>query len=131
MISRSELRRIAVARLNDADCLLQAKRFDGAIYLCGYSVEVGLKLRICKTLKWPGFPETSSEFQGLQSYKTHDFDILLRLSGVEDRVKTQCFAEWSDLKPWKPELRYAKTGTASATSAQMMIRAAKSILKIL
>ncbi len=65
MILKAELRRIAVARLADAELLLQAKRFDGASYLSGYAVEIGLKLRICKTLKWQGFPETNSEFNGL------------------------------------------------------------------
>lgn len=99
MIPKLDLKRIANARLVDAEILLKAKRFDGASYLSGYAIEIGLKLRICKTLKWQGFPETNSEFQGLSSFKTHDFDVLLRLSGVEDQAKTQYLAEWSDLKP--------------------------------
>lgn len=131
MISQTELKRIAVARLTDAEALLKAKRFDGASYLSGYAVEIGLKLRICKTLKWQGFPETNNEFQGLNSFKTHDFDVLLRLSGIESKVKTNYLVEWSDLKPWKPELRYAITGSASAASALKMMSAAKIILKIL
>lgn len=131
MIPRIELKRIATARLIDAEFLLKAKRFDGASYLSGYAVEIGLKLRICKTLKWQGFPETNSEFQGLSSFKTHDFDALLRLSGIEEQVKSQYFAELSDLKPWKPELRYAITGSASEVSALKMISATKTILKIL
>lgn len=131
MIPRAELKKIATARLADAELLLKAKRFDGASYLSGYAVEIGLKLRICKTLKWRGFPETNGEFQGLSSFKTHDFDILLRLSGVEDTVKTLYLAEWSDLKLWKPELRYAITGTATILSAARMISAAKTLLSIL
>lgn len=131
MILKAELKRIAAARLADAEVLLKANRYDGASYLSGYAVEIGLKLRICKTLKWAGFPETNNEFQALQSFKTHDFDVLLRLSGVEAKVKSGYLAEWSDLKPWKPELRYALTGTATATSALKMILAAKTLLKIL
>lgn len=113
MIPKIELKRIAFARLKDAEILLKAKRFDGASYLSGYAVEIGLKLRICKTLKWQGFPESNGEFQGLSSFKTHDFDVLLRLSGIEDQVKTHYLVDWSDLKPWKPELRYAIAGSAS------------------
>ena len=72
--------------------LLRAKRFDGAFYLCGYSVELALKARICRTLKWSGFPQTGQEFQGLQSVKTHDLEVLLRFSGIEDRIKRKHLA---------------------------------------
>ena len=40
MIPVAELDRIARARLEDAKALLQAGRYDGATYLCGYAVEV-------------------------------------------------------------------------------------------
>lgn len=131
MISKVELKRIATARLEDAELLLAASRYDGASYLSGYVIEIGLKLRICKTLKWPEFPETNNEFQGLSSLKTHDFGTLLRFSGVEDKVKTTYLAEWSTMKLWKPELRYAKTGSANATTASDMVDAAKKLLRIL
>jgi len=52
MIPVSELDHIAVARIEDARVVFDAGRFDGAIYLCGYAVEVGLKARICRTLNW-------------------------------------------------------------------------------
>jgi HEPN domain-containing protein len=93
---------IARARLRDAKVLLRARRFDGAFYLCGYSVELALKARICQTLKWPGFPEAANEFKALQSLKTHDLEILLRLSGVEARVKAKYLAEWSVVLDWNP-----------------------------
>jgi len=50
--SRSDLQKIARARLRDADVLYRAQRYDGAIYLCGYAVEIALKARICKALAW-------------------------------------------------------------------------------
>jgi HEPN domain-containing protein len=51
MVSISELRKIARGRLKDAEVLLTAKRYDGAIYLCGYAIETALKARICHVLK--------------------------------------------------------------------------------
>lgn len=51
MISTQELKKIAAARLRDAEILYQGKRYDGAFYLCGYAVELTLKAKICKTLK--------------------------------------------------------------------------------
>jgi HEPN domain-containing protein len=47
MILVSELDDIAQARIADAKVLLAGGRFDSAIYLCGYAVEVALKTRIC------------------------------------------------------------------------------------
>jgi hypothetical protein len=74
MLLKSDLKRIASARLADAEALFLANRLDGAAYLCGYVIEITLKLRICKTMQWLGFPESRKEFEGLLSFKTHDLD---------------------------------------------------------
>lgn len=87
MITTNDLRTLARARLNDAVVLFRNKRYDGAVYLCGYAVEIALKARICRTLKWAGFPETRREFEAYQSLRTHDLDVLLKLSGIEERIK--------------------------------------------
>ena len=113
MISTKDLRTIARARLRDAQVLLRSKRFDGAWYLCGYAVELALKARICRTLKWPGFPESAQDFKGLQSVKTHDLDILLRFSGVEDGERhiqnTELFGLQIEraiiFRAWRPEAK--------------------------
>jgi hypothetical protein len=107
MLLKSDLKRIAQERLADAETLFMADRFDGATYLCGYVLEIMLKLRICKTLRWNGFPETRKEFEGLASFKTHDFDNLLHLSGFEEKIKQSYLSEWSKVKTWSPELRYS------------------------
>jgi len=124
MIVTNDLKSTARARLRDAEVLLKAKRFDGAFYLCGYAVELALKARICRTLKWPGFPETNKEFEGLQSIKTHDLEILLRFSGVEDRVKTKYFAEWSQVLDWNPQKRYQSSGQTTSQQATDMVTCA-------
>jgi hypothetical protein len=131
MIAAKDLRMIARARVRDAQVLLLAKRFDGAVYLCGYSVELALKARICQTLKWPGFPETGKEFEGLQSLRTHDLELLLRLSGVADRIKTNYFAEWSAVAAWTPEKRYQHIGQSTPQQAADMVRCAKRLLETL
>jgi HEPN domain-containing protein len=50
MISIADLMTIARERLTDAEVLLNAQRYDGAAYLCGYSIEIALKHKICQTL---------------------------------------------------------------------------------
>jgi HEPN domain-containing protein len=131
MISRNELRKIARARFKDAEILFAGRRFDGAIYLCGYAIELALKARICQTLKWTGFPSTNKEFEGYQSYKVHRLDILLSLSGQEVKIKTRYLADWSTVATWQPEMRYTPTGTATLIDAKNMIESAKVVMKVL
>ena len=33
--------------------------YDAAVYLCGYAVEIALKVHLCRTLDWAEFPETT------------------------------------------------------------------------
>jgi len=131
MIPRGDLKAIARARLRDARVLLQAKRFDGAVYLCGYAVELALKARLCRTLRWNEFPETPQEFKGLQSIKTHDLEILLRLSGIEGRIKARYLAEWSVVLNWDPEKRYQATGVSTPQQASDMITSTAKLLAAL
>jgi len=128
MIDFNELGRIAEERLKDAEALLAAGRFDGAIYLGGYVVELSLKSRICRILSWKGFPQTRSEFQNYQSFKTHNLDVLLSLSGVEDKIKTGYLAEWSAVATWDPEARYNPIGAASKSDAELLIESARKLM---
>jgi hypothetical protein len=110
--------------------LLRAKRFDGAFYLGGYAVEVALKVRICRTLKWVGFPDAPSEFQGLQSLKTQDLETLLRLSGIDARVRATRLAEWSTCSNWRPETRYQPVGSRTRQQATERVMAARRLLEV-
>jgi HEPN domain-containing protein len=129
MLATQEVRRIASARLRDAAVLLAAKRYDGAVYLCGYAVELALKARICRTLKWPGYPESNKEFEPLKSFRVHDLDVLLRLTGRESAVKASYFVEWSAVAAWNPEARYKPIGSANAGDATLMLESATLLLK--
>ena len=131
MIDKRDIKKIARARLKDADVLASKNRFEAAVYLCGYAVELGLKGRICKTLKWEGWPSEGREFHGYQSFKTHNLDVLLHLSGIEERIKTQLFVAWSTVARWDAESRYNPVGNASARDAYLMILAARVLLDVL
>jgi len=129
MIKSNELRKIARARLKDAEVLFRARRYDGASYICGYAVEIALKARICRALKWPKYPETNSEFTGYQSFRTHDLDVLLHLSGREESVKLHLLAQWFIIQKWDPSARYKPIGSAARVETQNMISAASEILR--
>lgn len=128
MIQKNDLRKIARTRLKDADILMASKRYDGAVYLCGYAVELTLKARICRTLKWNGYPLTSKEFENYRSFRTHDLDILLHLTGLEKLIKTAYLAEWSHVAKWNPAARYQSIGTAKKDDTQLMISSAKILI---
>ena len=129
MLTKVELREIARARLRDSEVLFNASRYDGAIYLCGYCVEIALKNRICKALNWIGYPSTRKDFENLSSFKTHNLDILLKLSGSENKIKTKFLAEWSLVAVWEPEARYKPIGSASKNDANLMIESARILMR--
>jgi hypothetical protein len=131
MLLVSELHQISQARLNDAQALLEAGRLDGAVYLCGYAIELALKARICKTLNWLGYPETNKEFEKLSSFKVHDLVPLLRLTGLDAEVKSTHFSEWSTIIEWNPDLRYRPIGSTSLSTAKDMLHSVSTLLKVL
>ena len=128
MISFRDLKSVSRGRLKDAQVLERDGRFDGAFYICGYAVEIALKARASRTLKWSGFPETVSEFTALQSFKTHNLAVLLKLSGTESKIKSSFLSDWSVVLHWDPGTRYRKIGTATKQDAIKMIEATKNLL---
>ena len=107
----------------DAELLARGRRFDGSVYLCGYAVEVGLKARIC--------PSSPSDFQGLTSFRTHNLDVLLHLSGREETIKKRHMSAWSTFAMWDPEARYLPIGSRSEAEATAMLRSAQEVLSAL
>ncbi|GAB3047871.1 HEPN domain-containing protein [Spirosoma pulveris] len=128
MITPADLQKTALDRLVDAETLLSSNRYDGAAYLCGYSVEIALKHKICLRERWAGFPSTGSEFSGKSHVRTHDLDKLLSLSGAEATLKGSYFSEWSLVSGWRPEVRYNPSGNVTEEDAKDMIDSAKIII---
>lgn len=131
MLTAATLRSIAQARLEDATVLLNNGRLDGAGYICGYAVELALKARICDTLSWAGFPENRKEFENLQSFRTHNLDVLLTLSGREQMIKQAYFADWSIVCVWNPEARYHTIGQVSPAEAQAFLASTATLLPLI
>lgn len=134
MISYKALQKNAKTRLWDARILLRSKRYDSAMYLCGYAVEMGLKAVICKNLKLRGIPSTSAEFMTIQKIKTHKLEELLNLAGpkISQEIKSKYFAEWGTVVDWDPENRYTRIrGRSLAPATNNLIKATAKILKYL
>lgn len=125
------LKKLSKDRIRDSEILFIHRRYDASAYLCGYAVELALKYRMCKCLKWTTFPETNSEFGELKFLKTHNYETLLRLTGKTDVIKIGLMAEWSVLAKWSPENRYRPSGTIKRTDSIDMIDSTKKIVETL
>lgn len=123
MIPKSVLKSLIKRRLDDARALLNNRRYSSAIYLSGYAVELALKLRICRIMKFTnGFPETLAEFtlyysdtsktllrgtiKELRDIRHHNLTVLLRYSGEQLSIESNFLTEWNYVKKWNPEIRY-------------------------
>ena|SRR5713101_8145278 len=131
MIPTTDLEQVARSRLREARTLFGSRQYDGAAYLCGYAIELALKARVCRHLRWPGLPETRAEARSFQALRTHDLEALLELSGVEARVTTAYLAQWAAVAYWTPEIRYQRIGTISRDQARLMIEAAAVLVRFL
>lgn len=125
-INVQDLGILAKERLNDAKALYDAKRYSGAVYICGYAVELGLKKKICETLGWDEYAMDSK----YKSLKTHELEVLLHFSGVEKFVTVNLKAEWSGVLKWQPDQRYS-TNALFEIDAKLMIESAEALLKAL
>ena len=131
MLTIAELRSISASRIDEAQALLDAGHYDGVVYLCGYAVELALKAQVCETLNWVGYPYTNREFRELQSFRTHNLRLLLRLSGQDSRIKGAAPDVWSNVSRWNPELRYLVPGSTSESSASDLLSQVKLIVGVL
>jgi len=133
MLTITVLRGMAKNRLHDAEVLYEGECWDGSVYLCGYAVELALKAKVCETLRWRSFPNTNTEFEGFTSFKTHDLDRLLRLSGVERKMKDgrrRCVEHWFKIVQWDPEDRY-NPSVATKNDAKTMLESSREIISTL
>ena len=125
-ITLEDLKILEKERLEDAKALFKEKRYGGAVYICGYAVELGLKKKICQTLGWDKYP-TDKKYSNL---KTHDLEVLLHFSGVEKFISINFKAEWSGVLQWDPETRYSAVSVTEA-EARSMIESTEELLRVL
>jgi len=120
-ISYIELKILSEQRLKEATILLENKQYDGCIYLAGYVIELALKARICKILDLDTFPD-------YPSFKTHKYDDLITLSGLEkafdnERKNSAFNKNWVKFSNWNVSIRYSTMSTNNEKIAKEMISA--------
>ena len=118
----ANIEKLALSKFTEAKCLFINGHCDGAYYTAGYTVELLLKAKVCKTLGIEDFFDEKStlmkKFRFPQTFKSHDFEQLLVLSGVYKELDKQSDldpnfkSKWSSVCFWSEESRYS-TGKTS------------------
>ena len=126
MPTRRDLQKLAKLRLREAEHLERKGLYDGCVYLCGYVVEFALKARICRVLGLRSYPD---EKEVGRVFKTHNFDVLKLLAGLEEETSLArnkaLFNNWSTATEWRPEYRYLPPGTYDKKKARQVLSSIK------
>ena len=116
-MNRTDLHMLAGIRLEEAEALLLASRYDGAYYLAGYAVACALKACIARQTALHDFPPKPDSVHRVY---THKLDSLLEVAGLGARLHAEeqhsrPFAlNWSAVKRWNEESRYERHSEAEA-----------------
>ena len=106
-MNRKEFQSLALERLDDAQAMLDAKRYSGAYYLAGYAVECALKACIARQTRQDDFPPRDAA-----KYYTHDITKLLDGAGLVAEYKAAADnspmfeTNWALVKDWTEDARY-------------------------
>ena len=86
MSTGQDFQNIAEKRLKTVDILVSNEEWGMAVYLMGFVLECVLKASACRALKFKVYPEIKiTKNQQIATYfRTHDFDMLLVVSGALD-----------------------------------------------
>jgi hypothetical protein len=87
-------------------------------------VELALKAAICATLQIEEYPEKGSRLK--EAFRTHDFDDLKLLAGLEHVFSASgpaLLSNWSIAIKWKPERRYEPPGSYDRAGAEEILNA--------
>jgi hypothetical protein len=77
-------------------------------------------------LGWDEYPAVGRDSSKYSSFKTHDLEVLLHLSGAEKKIAIS--VEWSIVMKWNVEFRYSSERPAPE-DVKLMIDASKSLVE--
>lgn len=148
MIPIADFEQTAREKLLDAKCLLDGERFDGAIYMAGYALEIAIKVKLCHSKEMPAFPDTYNEWKDVagalkkfdntwkkpdnafdkesKSWKEHLSEELVEK--LDEPLKSQILVDrdWNKVRIWSVDLRYRRN-MATKSQATGFINAIENI----
>jgi len=115
-LNRADFQALTQIRLEEADILLAAGKYEGAYYLAGYAVECALKACIAKLTGLHDFPPKDTS----NSYYTHNLDKLLTTAQLRVQLESdrsgnpQLDAYWTEVLLWNEGSRYLRKSPQDA-----------------
>lgn len=115
-MNRKDLQELSELRLKEAKHLIDNESYDGAYYLCGYSVECALKACIAKNTKKYDFPDKKAVVESF----THELIKLVKIAGLDLKLTDEIDKNvnfkiyWNVIKDWKEDSRYKRNSKFEA-----------------
>ncbi len=107
-MNKTDLMQLVDIRLSEAEVLLEAKKYHGAYYLMGYTLECAIKVCITHQVQQFDFPNK----QLAQKSHTHDLSDLLAVAGLKQKLRKREISNedfeinWNIAKDWSESSRY-------------------------
>ena len=107
-MTKTELESLSDLRLKESKILFENESYQGAFYLCGYSIECALKACIAKSFKENEFPNKKL----VNDSYVHDLNQLLKLSNLSIQFQLDVKSDpnldihWAVVKDWSEQFRY-------------------------
>ena len=107
-MNKKDLEKLVNIRIQEAKILFDAKSFEGAYYLAGYSLECAIKACIAKQVQQYDFPNIEL---ARNSY-SHNVIDLLGVAGLKpklsqkEREDSDFQLNWAVAKDWNEKARY-------------------------
>ena len=143
-----QIKVLVKTRLEEAEVLCNAGKYDGAFYLAGYSVELMLKAKVCEKLGFDDLfdesPDVDKELKTpigevKKSIKTHNLSVLLIYTGLVrqlqlDKVNNpklmQVYGylmsiQGNNQTPWSEQARYLPIGSQKEVDVKAFIQSLK------
>lgn len=121
-LSRQRLQKLSIGKIEDAQLLLDAERWDNAYYLAGYAVELALKACIASRFAAEAIPDKKF----VLAIHSHNLRELVGLAGLKTELQAReaasshFAASWGITARWVPDTRYEEN---DAVAAQLLILA--------
>ena len=108
IVNRTDLQQLAEMRVEEAQVLFDARKFDGAYYLAGYAVELALKACIAKLTNQHDFYSKDIANKCFN----HKPETLVMVAGLQSRLEAAMKADidlksnWGVACVWNESSRY-------------------------
>jgi len=138
-----ELTKLAKSRLEEAEILLASQKYDAAVYLGGYAIELAIKAKICQVLRWSELPPSAGDCKKISDklynkdfIKTHNVadlsDFLFCLSGsttAREIDRADLRIAWSNFSThWSEQNRYKPIGSLTELEADGYLKYIRELL---